>query len=58
MPRPQTRSFPPPGHNHALCAARALHHAEDVCGARKLRFTAMRRRVLAAIWKSHTPVGA
>ena len=29
-----------------------------MCAARKLRFTAIRRAVLKAVWQSHSPVGA
>jgi Fur family zinc uptake transcriptional regulator len=32
--------------------------AEDLCRQRGLRFTALRRRVLALVWDSHKPVGA
>jgi Fur family zinc uptake transcriptional regulator len=59
MARTQTsRRFPQPGHNHDRCAAQALRRAETLCAAKKLRFTAMRRRVLGAIWESHAPIGA
>ena len=52
------RRFPQPGHNHDRCATQALRHAENLCSAKKLRFTAMRRQVLATIWESHAPIGA
>ena len=51
-------AFPKPGHNHARCASDALRRAEDVCTARKVRLTDIRRRVLEAVWQSHIPVGA
>jgi len=53
-----SRSFPRPGHNHDRCAAGALNRADDLCAAKKLRFTAIRRQVLEAIWESHAPIGA
>ncbi len=51
-------AFPEPGHNHARCAAEALHKAEAVCAARKTRLTEIRRDVLSLVWQSHVPVGA
>jgi Fur family zinc uptake transcriptional regulator len=58
MSRRLARAFPAPDHNHAPCAAAALARAERLCRTRALRFTAIRRRVLAIVWQSHAPVGA
>ncbi len=46
------------GHNHDHCVETAMQFAVDVCGERGARLTALRRRVLELIWKSHKPVGA
>lgn len=46
------------GHNHGHCVETAMQSAVDVCGQRGARLTALRRRVLELIWKSHKPVGA
>jgi len=35
-----------------------MQAAVDLCAARGARLTALRRRVLELIWKSHQPVGA
>ena len=48
-------AFPGGGHDHGKCLARALDHAETICGA---RLTDSRRRVLELIWRSHAPIGA
>lgn len=52
------RTFPAPTHDHDSCVASAMATAEDLCRQRGLRFTALRRRVLALVWDSHKPVGA
>lgn len=60
-PRPTKRSapiFPTPHHNHKTCSAQALASAEEVCEAKDVRLTDIRKRVLKAIWLSHRPVGA
>ncbi|TAL02070.1 MAG: transcriptional repressor [Rhodospirillaceae bacterium] len=54
----QSRTFPQPGHNHDRCAVQALARAEALCDAKRLRFTSVRRRVLATVWASHAPIGA
>ncbi|MBC8267959.1 MAG: transcriptional repressor [Rhodospirillaceae bacterium] len=46
------------GHNHLRCVEAAMQSAVDLCGQRGARLTALRRRVLELIWKSHKPVGA
>ena len=50
--------FLPEKHNHARCIARALSQAQDRCSRNEVRFTAIRRRVLEIVWKSHRPLGA
>lgn len=53
-----SRAFPTPDHDHGVCAATALAAAEKLCRARGARLTDVRRKVLALVWQSHTPVGA
>ncbi len=50
--------FPSPGHDHALCVADTLTHAEKTCDVRGVRLTPLRRRVLGVLAASHAPVGA
>lgn len=45
-------------HDHKHCIRDAVQAAEDLCAARGLRFTDLRRRVLELVWQSHRPVGA
>ena len=45
-------------HNHRHCVSDALQAAEEVCKARGLRLTPLRRRVLEMIWGSHAPARA
>ena len=45
-------------HDHESCIADALTTAEELCRARGVRLTALRRRVLELIWGSHRPIGA
>lgn len=45
-------------HDHAGCINNALQTAERLCREHGLRFTALRRRVLALVWDSHRPIGA
>ena len=49
-------SHPPYGHNHEACVAQAMATAEQVCRQRGARLTALRRRVLELVWRSHQPV--
>lgn len=51
-------AFPDAGHDHSSCIAEAMEMAERVCRDRHLRFTEIRRRVLAIIWGRHAPIGA
>jgi len=50
--------FPPPSHDHSVCAKDALVSAEKSCKHNNVRFTQMRRRVFEIIWENHEPVGA
>ena len=50
--------FPSPDHDHKRCIADALTRAEEACGARGVRLTPLRRRVLQALAESHSPLGA
>ena len=50
--------FPAPDHDHARCVDDLLKRAEQACGARGLRLTPLRRRVLEALAESHAPLGA
>jgi Fur family zinc uptake transcriptional regulator len=50
--------FPRPGHDHGACSTAALERAEALCQANRARLTELRRKVLAAVWASHKPIGA
>lgn len=54
----QQTPFPTAHHDHDGCVANAMLAAEQLCRDRGLRFTTLRRRVLALVWESHKPVGA
>lgn len=45
-------------HAHDDCLRDAMRAAEAVCQQRGLRLTALRRRVLELVWRSHEPVKA
>lgn len=45
-------------HNHACCVSEALRIAEEVCVARGVRLTSLRRRVLELVWNGHKAIGA
>jgi Fur family transcriptional regulator, zinc uptake regulator len=45
-------------HDHAGCIEEALRLAEEVCIARGVRLTELRRKVLRLIWGGHKPIGA
>lgn len=45
-------------HDHDHCARDAIAHAEATSAAEGLRFTEQRRKVLAALAKSHVPASA
>ena len=45
-------------HDHRSCISHALAAAERLCASQGLRLTAIRRRVLELIWRSHRPSGA
>ena len=45
-------------HDHNACVVHALSTASSLCDKRRVRLTALRRRVLELIWSSHKPIGA
>ena len=45
-------------HDHRTCIVRAIHLAETRCGAQKLQFTPVRRRVLEILLQKHRALGA
>jgi Fur family zinc uptake transcriptional regulator len=47
-----------PPHDHQLCIDTAIETAASLCAEQGLRFTPIRRRVLALVWGGHRPVGA
>ncbi len=62
---PATPATPPPSapfasadHDHRACVSAALAVAAEVCEGRGTRLTALRRRVLELVWRSHAPQGA
>jgi len=57
--RPRIGSvFAPPDHDHAVCVRDAIHRAEEACARKRMRLTALRRRILEIVWMSHRPIGA
>jgi Fur family zinc uptake transcriptional regulator len=53
-----TPVFHAPGHDHARCEADVIAEAEQVCAARGVRLTPIRRQVLALLVSGHRPIGA
>ena len=51
-------AFAAENHDHQCCITSALTAAEDLCRMQGLRFTPLRRRVLALVWQRHKPIGA
>lgn len=54
-------SYPPAActeHDHARCIDAALDKAAELCAARGVRLTALRRRVLELVWRDHAAVKA
>jgi len=51
-------TFPDTHHDHAKCVRTALARAEDICAARGVRLTDVRRQVFELVWRSHNPIGA
>lgn len=51
-------TFPSLNHDHHRCIKDVLARAEQVCAARRARFTPQRRRVLEIIASSHQALGA
>jgi Fur family zinc uptake transcriptional regulator len=45
-------------HDHRQCVDAALANAESTCRKQGLRFTDLRRRVLALVWARHVPIKA
>lgn len=45
-------------HDHGHCVARALDSAHQLCADSGTRLTALRRRVLREVWRSHDAVKA
>ncbi|MCB1788811.1 MAG: transcriptional repressor [Gammaproteobacteria bacterium] len=58
MMKPVAPSFPASSHDHRHCMHEALRTAEHLCASQGVRLTAIRRRVLELIWRSHRPSGA
>ena len=44
--------------DHKTCVVEALKKADAICRDKSLRFTALRRKVLAMIWENHRPAKA
>lgn len=51
----KTASFTAAEHDHNACISAALSRAEAHCREQGLRLTAIRRRILELIWRSHRP---
>lgn len=51
-------TFPRRLHDHDRCIRDALAAADELCAQRGARLTALRRRVLELVWRSHRPVKA
>lgn len=51
-------ALPRHDHDHRHCVDKALAVATELCQRRGARLTALRRRVLELVWRSHGPVGA
>jgi Fur family zinc uptake transcriptional regulator len=47
-----------PPHDHQHCIDTAIETAAGLCAEQGMRFTPIRRRVLALVWGGHQPVGA
>lgn len=45
-------------HDHEHCIGTALTRARELCGAREVKLTPIREKVLEIVWRSHKPVGA
>ena len=45
-------------HDHSHCVDQAVDLAGRLCARRGVRLTALRKRVLELVWRSHKPVGA
>ena len=47
-----------PPHDHQHCIDTAIETAASLCAEQGMRFTPIRRRVLALVWGGHQPAGA
>ncbi len=56
MPLPHAFNAGP--HDHQHCIDTAIDAAAHLCVEKGMRFTQMRRRVLALVWGGHQPIGA
>ncbi|MDO8289893.1 MAG: transcriptional repressor [Parvibaculum sp.] len=45
-------------HDHEHCIDTAIARARELCGAREVKLTPIREKVLEIVWRSHKPVGA
>ena len=52
------RSATPHLRDHDVCIDVALRNANELCSARGLNLTPVRRRVLEIVWRAHEPIGA
>ena len=52
------RSATQHSHDHDVCIDVALRNADELCAARGLNVTPIRRRVLEIVWRAHEPIGA
>jgi Fur family zinc uptake transcriptional regulator len=57
-PRRDLLPFDGAQHDHERCIAAALGEAERLCARRGARLTELRKRVLALVGTSHSPIGA
>lgn len=46
------------GHDHDACVRHAIAAAVEHCRSAGARLTPLRRKVLEAVWRSHSPLGA
>jgi Fur family zinc uptake transcriptional regulator len=56
MSKPRPRKSGP--HDHGACIDHAVATAVEVCAARGLNLTPVRKRVLEIVWRAHEPIGA
>jgi len=56
MPKPRPRKTGQ--HDHLACIHQAVTTAAEVCAARGLNLTPVRKRILEIVWRAHEPIGA